>query len=240
MPITPTPYDPKESAEQKPYELAPVGIHPFHFYSLVDLGTHDDTDMKGNPVKKRYFQFGFELSNAKMSDGRPFAVFKKFALQLSKYRSGLRATGQSNAYQFLKQFRPSVCLKADGTALDSVDLGVVASLLGQAGTLVLVHKPSRKDPQKKYPEIQSFLEDLMMPIEPMVNPIQNFLIGDPLEQSFPKWLQEMILSSDEAKAGLYGHTPQGAAAQAKAGEEEHHHAQTQSADPTNFDDDIPF
>lgn len=70
------------------YENAPAGMHVARCVGLIDLGTQTVTWQ--NDVKhQRKVRLVFELPEAKMTDGRPFSISRRYTLSLSK-KSALR------------------------------------------------------------------------------------------------------------------------------------------------------
>jgi hypothetical protein len=73
------------------FETPPEGVFPARCYRLVDLGTVAG-DWQGKPTHNRKVLVSFELlgEDGGMSDGRPFAVSRRFTLSLAE-KSALRA-----------------------------------------------------------------------------------------------------------------------------------------------------
>jgi cell division septation protein DedD len=80
-----------ETASAADFETPPEGVFPARCYRLVDLGTVAG-DWQGRPTHNRKVLISFELlgEDCAMSDGRPFAVSRRFSLSLSE-KSSLRA-----------------------------------------------------------------------------------------------------------------------------------------------------
>ena len=64
-------------SSESSFELPPAGMHPAICYRLIDLGTQD-FPYQGTPNIGRYLLVNWELPNAKMADGRPFIIGKRW------------------------------------------------------------------------------------------------------------------------------------------------------------------
>lgn len=84
MPI----YAPKPEST---FVLAPVGIHKAILYSLVDVGTHTELDMKGQPKNTRKLIAQFELHGkaAPVIDGKP-PIYQRWLTFSMHQKSKLR------------------------------------------------------------------------------------------------------------------------------------------------------
>jgi hypothetical protein len=73
------------------FETPPEGVFPGRCYRLIDLGTVAG-EWQGKPTHNRKVLISFELlgEDCAMSDGRPFAVSRRFTLSLAE-KSALRA-----------------------------------------------------------------------------------------------------------------------------------------------------
>lgn len=82
------------------FELCPAGVHLARCYRIVDLGTQK-TEYNGETKFQHKLQLGWEIHGTddrgnpiKMSDGRPFAVYKQYTLSWSE-KANLRQDLQS-------------------------------------------------------------------------------------------------------------------------------------------------
>jgi hypothetical protein len=224
MPIAGEKYDP----QAKEFELVPAGLHAFRFYGIIDVGTREDV-YQGNPTYKHEFWLGFELSNTKMKDGRPFVVSQICNLSKSKFKSGLYACANSNLFKtVLKNWRPGLTVNAAGKPVAGVDLAYIIGLLGETGGMLVKHSPDKKDPSKKRWDIAAFMEQPPVECGPLVNPIMNCsTLTDAIPETM-KWVQKRRDACLELNGGvLIMEAPKQTAAE-----------ETLTSD--YVDDDIPF
>ncbi len=68
---------PKPSEGGGNFELPPIGTHLAVCYQVIDLGTQEVT-YDGQTKHAHQVRVSWELSDERMSDGRPFSVHKKY------------------------------------------------------------------------------------------------------------------------------------------------------------------
>jgi len=80
-----------ENTSSTEFETPPEGVFPARCYRLIDLGTVAG-EWQGKPTHNRKVLVSFELlgEDCLMSDGRPFAVSRRFTLSLAE-KSAFRA-----------------------------------------------------------------------------------------------------------------------------------------------------
>jgi hypothetical protein len=182
-------YAPKPESN---FVLAPVGIHKAILYSLIDVGTHEEKDMKGNPKMTRKLIAQFELHGkaAPLIDGKP-PVYQRWLTFSMHEKSKLRQivdaiTGQND---------PS------NTYGDGID---VEAALGGCFQLQLVadKKPDGGE-TRKIGSVSPVDPDAPMPVR--VNPLRKLFLMDgefnaELYASLPEKLRAMIEKSPEFAA----------------------------------------
>lgn len=169
-----------------PPELPPAGTYVGRCFRVVDLGTHAST-FNGQTRDRRLLLTTFELldEDVHMSDGRPYALGRRFTLSLHE-KSALR--------QMLQTWRGKPY--ADG---EEVDLRKIA---GQYG-LVAVTLDASAD-GKVFANLASVVAlPKAMPKPQGVNPAQTYFIDedpDDMLLTLPEKLQTLIVESPEYKA----------------------------------------
>lgn len=182
-------YAPKPTSN---FQLAPAGQHKAILYGLVDVGTQDTKNMKGEDVKQRQVIAMFELhgKNAPLVDGKPPVYSKRLTFSMHE-KASLRAiveaitgtTHNGNVY---------------GDGIDIMPAIGGACLLQLAET----KKPDGSEGRK----IQA-----VMPVDPdapapeRVNDLRVFSLmdgayDDSKYQNLPTYMKELIAKSPEYQA----------------------------------------
>lgn len=174
-----------ESFDDTPRELVPVGNHIARCFSVIDLGTHEESYQGGKPKEKRKFSIGWEL-NKKKSDGTPFFISKQMA------HSGYET---STMFQLLTSWLGGF---PEGKFILS------EKVINQPCMIQVVHEVSKKN-GKTYAGISSVgsMPDGIIAPE-LVTPITIFsLEPDEFEQdvfdALPEFLRKIIEISPEYK-----------------------------------------
>ena len=161
--------------QDKPREVAPEGTHTAVLYSIVDLGTQKN-DFNGETKIQHRIRFDWELSEEKMSDGRPFAIGREYTASL-----------HSKA-ELAKMIKAWVGVDPSG-GFDA------STLLGKACNISIMHN------EKGYANITA-----IAPLKksekapPPVNPLREFDISNykaAIFESLPDFLKEKIRLSPE-------------------------------------------
>lgn len=118
------------------FELCPPGNHVAVCYGVMDVGTHERMYRDGAKIERRV-RIMWEVPEEKMSDGRPFAVYREYKL------SGHE---KSNLRKDLDSWRGKKFTDED---FDKFDMKM---LLGKGCMLQVVHNESN---DRTYANIQS-------------------------------------------------------------------------------------
>lgn len=110
-------------AKSADFEPPPEGSHVGVCYRVIDLGTQETT-FQGAASKKHLLMLSWELSEEKMSDGRPFTISKRYTYSSSP---------KSNLRKDLESWR--------GKRFEDKELGAfdIGRLLGVGCMLNVVH-----------------------------------------------------------------------------------------------------
>lgn len=204
------------------FERVPVGMHLSRCYRLIDLGTQETTYM-GAVKKQPKLMLGWEIHGMnedgtpiKMSDGRPFAIFKNYTNSLDP-RGNLFKDIQSWRG---RPFTPEEAVKFD---LDTV--------LGHFCMVSIVESTKEG---KTYTNVDSVtpvpIQIKKLGLPEAVNPTQSFYLGNPdmkMFETFSNNLKTKIQKSPE-----WARFTAKTAAPAKAA--------TPASTFSDMDDDIPF
>ena len=194
--------------------LAPEGTHVAICYSMIDLGTHEDTGKFGTKRQRKIrlsFELCTELHVFKEEEGeQPFTVHNDFTFSMGE---------KANLRKFLTNWRGKAFTEEEANAFD------VSKLLGVPALLTVMHVTKG---DKTYTNIGSALKlPKAMAVPVQANPRVEFSLAEFDEdtfQGFPDWLQQKIANSDEYKAMRAGPAP----------------GSKGYPDPKDEDDDIPF
>ena len=115
----------KATKQQNNFESPPVGTHTGICFKIIDFGTHE-SDYPGSTAKNREIKIWWELPDALMQDGRPFAVGKDYTVSLGD---------KANLAKDLKSW---------GVWDGQTDDFDISSLLGKACNLSIIGKTSAK------------------------------------------------------------------------------------------------
>ena len=177
-----------ENGENGSFELAPEGTYPGRLFKAVDLGTVHG-DWQGRPTSNRKILLTWELldADARMSDGRPFSVSRRYTLSLSE-KAALRA--------MLEAWRGKKFTSEELT--NGFD---IRKLVGQAGLLTISHAQKADRVYANLMSISSLPRGYTCP--PAVNTPVLFDLDSFDESVFDglsKGLQEQIMKSPEYAA----------------------------------------
>ncbi|MET4294743.1 hypothetical protein ABIB06_006576 [Bradyrhizobium sp. LB8.2] len=204
------------------FQLAPIGQHKAILYGLIDVGTQDTKNMKGEDVKQRqiYAQLELHGKNAPLIDGKPPVFSKRLTFSMHE-KATLRAiieaitntTHSGNVYG------------------DGIDI-----LPAVGGACLLQLAESKKPDGSEGRKIQA-----VMPVDPdapkpeRVNPLRTFNL-DAFDQTIfeglPQYMRELIAKSPEYQA-LNGNAINAAQSEIAAGT-------PAAVTDAPFDDEIPF
>lgn len=218
-------YDPKPPLPPK--EIPPEGLWGARLYSIVDLGTHDDT-FEGVTSQKRKLYIGFELE-CKMSEGenagKPFVCGKEYTITNGKY---LDSNGNFKPYisknSNLKKLLKSWLKWTDEQCV----ISNLRNLIGQPASIKIEHYTL--DGKQKY-SIGAILSAKNAP--PPVNDPILFGLDEP-ENGYDKlykWMQDKLAKSYEMTKRPIPPKPSFGAATENGGS---------SAFSGGHEDDIPF
>lgn len=173
--------------EDRPRELPKPGLYGARIYAVVDLGSQPNKFLDGKLQRK--IQVSWELDSL-MSDGRPFAVHRKYTASLNE---------KSNLFADLK----GMLGQEPETPFD------LTKLSGMECTIFVAHsKPDAKG--RIWPEISA-----LMPIEgtgkkgpesKVANKPIVFMLDTYDAKKFedlPSFLKEQIMGSPEWKAKVF-------------------------------------
>lgn len=171
---------PKDSTPD--FEFPPAGTFIATCYRVVDLGTQQ-VEWQGKAKRQYKIMVSWELTEEKMSDGRPFTMHKRYTLSSSE-KSALR--------QDLEAWRGIAFKEED---FGSFDIGV---LQGKSCMIGIVHETKNG---KTYANISSILclPKGMVPMT-LVNPMARFDLTEfnqDVFSSLSEGLQAVIAKSPE-------------------------------------------
>ena len=184
-----------DAPDYGPREIPEEGKHTAILYSVVDLGTRNDT-YDGVTRQKHEIHVAWELIDTKMADGRPFVVSKKYTVTNGQY--GMYFASTSNIFKMLKSW----------TGLDEKSCKRPA-LLGKLiteqfpATITIEHQQGKADPSKTYANIES-----IKPYKGKEKPKQRFNepivyeIGDSNFDSLQDWQKKLINECFEKNGGV--------------------------------------
>lgn len=183
------------------YELVAAGNYPATCYRVIDLGTHMEQFQAEDPQPKHKVMIVWELTDEKMSDGRPFSQSQEYNLS-SHEKSTFR--------KHLESWR--------NKAFTDAELGTfeISRLLGVPCMLNIAHKPSKQG-DRKFANItavgswpKSMRDDSGKPkVTPLVNEVLHLDLGNfdsTVYAKLPDWIKEKIAKSPEYQA-ISGHDP---------------------------------
>tara|TARA_A100001515_G_scaffold138013_1_gene131204 strand:- start:784 stop:1425 length:642 start_codon:yes stop_codon:yes gene_type:complete len=176
------------------FEVVPAGQHNAVCYQIIDAGTRDE-QYKDQPAKKRHCVFIYwELPEAKMDDGRPFIVSKKYTLSLNE---------NAALYKDLKTWRGKSFTTEElrGFDLNNI-LGISASLEvehteeGRARVVSVFKpdggaKPSTTENEQVAFDLDVYCSKFSDSVSPEAEKMNDIF------ESLPTWLQGMIEESYE-------------------------------------------
>ena len=173
-----------------PREPIAAGAYAARCYSIIDLGTREET-IQGTTKVLRKIRVSFELPDERRifnedKGEQPCVISKEFNLSLNE-KSSLRG--------FLKSWRGKDFTEAEANAFD------VAKLIGAPCLLNIIHVAGKANPSRMYDEISSVSPlPKGMTCPPQENPSFEFSLGEfkqELFDSLPKFLQEKVSTSFE-------------------------------------------
>ena len=165
------------------FELAPPGTHRAVCYSVVDLGTQD-----GPYGLQRQVLLTWELTDALMSDSRPFSVSQFYKMNLSE---------RANLRKDLEKWRGKEFTPDELAGFD------VSKILGAPCLLTIAHK-TKPDGRTsvRVTGVTALPKSMERPVQ--FNPAICFDIdessaGTDIEK-LPEWVQDKVCNSEEWKA----------------------------------------
>ena len=213
------------------FQIAPAGNHLAVCYSVIDLGTQEKS-YEGETSFKREIEIGFELSEEKMEDNRPFSIHKRFTFSSSK---------KSNLIKMLESWR--------GRPFTNEDLGVngfdIKKLIGVPCLLACVHTTTAAG--KNYCVINAATPLPKGMEKPhLVNDTIYYTISDNLQNVWnvlPEYKQTVIMKSPEWQAKTGNVAAMNVAHQNPATKQAHW-STTDGLAPANFEkvteDEVPL
>lgn len=164
------------------FELIPADQYAAICYRVIDLGTQKG-EYQGVPNHKRQAMISWEI-DAKMEDGKPFAISKWYTLSLNE-KSSLRPD--------LESWRGKAFTQEE---LDGFD---ISKLLKVPCLLQIVHKTNKQGQIKA--SVNSIMKLPKAMIAPaIVNPLIDFSLDEYNQSIFdmiPEGIQKMIVVSPE-------------------------------------------
>ncbi len=188
------------------YELPPEGAHIAVCYESIDFGTQ--TTKYGD---KPQIRLGFELSEEKMADGRPFQVSRT-------YNNSIGVSYDSQFKSDLESWRGKRF-----TAEELADGFDTDRLVGIACVLNIIHKQVGDKTYANISSIGGLPKGMQKP--QMINKPLIWNFDKPDRDAFnnlPQWMQELIMRTPEWKEWT---SPK---------------EQVEKKEEPEFDDDIPF
>lgn len=166
-------------ASGQDFPKAPIGTHVARCFQVIDLG-HQKTMWNHQEKWQPKILLSWELPNAKMEDGRPFAVSSRYTLSLSE-KSQLRP--------LLESWRGKAFTDEEAEGFD------IKNVLGRYCMLGIVH--NAKD-GKTYVNVSAALKmPPGMEKPPAVNPDVYFNLDTDDVTKLPEWLQSIVKKSRE-------------------------------------------
>jgi hypothetical protein len=174
-----------------PREPIAAGAYAARCYSIIDLGTREET-IQGNTKVLRKIRITFELPTERRvfneeKGEQPCVISKEFSLTLNE---------KSNLRLFLRSWRGK-----DFTEEEAKDFDV-AKLIGAPCLLNIIHVAGKANPSKMYDEISSVSPlPKGMTCPPQENPSFEFSLDGGFNQELfdllPNFLKEKVASSFE-------------------------------------------
>lgn len=169
------------------FESAPSGVYPARLFRIVDQGTQP-SDYQGQVKHSRKLLFSFELlGDERMTDGKPFAISRRFTASLAE-KSALLA--------FVNQWRGKALTEAE--LKDGFDL---KRLLGQFCLLNLTETERNGNTYTNIASISPLPKG--MPKPEAVNDAKMFDLNEPdwaVFEQLSERMQEQIAASPEYQA----------------------------------------
>jgi len=173
-----------------PREPIAAGAYAARCYSIIDLGTREET-IQGTTKVLRKIRVTFELPDERRvfneeKGEQPCVISKEFNLSLNE-KSSLRG--------FLKSWRGKDFTEAEAAAFD------VAKLIGAPCLLNIIHVAGKANPSRMYDEISSVSplpKGMVCP--PQENPSFEFSLDEFNQEQFdslPNFLKEKVSASFE-------------------------------------------
>lgn len=161
--------------KDKPKELPPEGTHTAVLFSIVDFGTQKKV-FKEDVKFQHSIRLDWELSEEKMSDGRPFAIGRDYTASLGK---------KAKLAELIKAW-------TGAEPTNSFDISI---LLGRACNLTIMHS---EDGYANITAVAPLKKSEKAP--PPVNPLREFQIENykaAVFEKLPDWMKEKIKASPE-------------------------------------------
>lgn len=204
------------------FQLAPVGQHKAILYGLIDVGTQDTKNMKGEDVKQRQIHMQLELhgKNAPLVDGKPPVYSKRLTFSMHE-KATLRAIIEA----------------ITGTTHSGNVYGDGIDILPAVGGCCMLQLAEAKRPDGS----DSRKIQAVMPVDPdapkpeRVNPLRVFNLNEfdqTIFEGLPQFLKELIAKSPEYQS-LNGDAIDAAQKEIAAGAKP-------AVGDAPFDDEIPF
>ena len=172
------------------FELVPAGTFTARCYRFIDLGSHEQKYQGESKGLKRLVMIGFEIPDELMSDGRPFAIHKRYTWSMHE-KSAMRKD--------LESWR--------GAKFTDADFGHggfnTRKLLGNLCTLTIVHS---EEGEKTYANIASIGKAMKgVVVHDQVNPSVYFTLEPDgfdaaVMDSFSDKLKDFIRDTPEYRA----------------------------------------
>ena len=187
-------FDPPKPVDSTPRENPKAGLYPARFVWLIDLGTTmEPVYQKPDEFKpKHQLLLGFELSGAKMSDGRPFMVSEKFTITNGQW--GPYCAKTSRLHDVLKSWQ-------GWDDKQIAKLNRIPPLLGSPCFVQVQLNESKSNPGSFWSKIANIMPlPEGMKVEDQVNECKTFACsaGADLADA-PPFLHERIQASFEYK-----------------------------------------
>lgn len=179
---------PKETGGD--FELVPAGTFAATCYRVIDLGTQQ-VEWQGKVKNQKKVMLSWEMTDEKMTDGRPFAMHQRYTLSSSD-KSALRRD--------LESWR--------GRPFTEEELGKfdISNLLGKACLLGIVHEPKNG---KTYANLSSILRlPKGMTATPAINNLVQFDLSNfdkAVYESLSDSLRAVIAKSPEYQELMGAH-----------------------------------
>jgi hypothetical protein len=163
------------------FEIVPEGQYVARCYRVIDLGTQS-IEYMGEQKQQHKVLIYWEIldKDAKMDDGRPFSVSRKYTASLDE---------RSHLYSDLVAWRGKTFTQEELLGFD------ISKLLGAYCTLQIVHNESNN---KTYANVNAIMSTKERPEG--VNPLVMFDIDNPDMEVFEglsDWIKDQIRNSQE-------------------------------------------